>query len=111
MKVAGRSRSATALPGRDFMLTPAPSRAQLAGANRPRTAVWAYSDSLPEPILRLRQRESARIVVDNGLEQNTTVHWHGIRLPIGMDSVPGISQPPTEPGGDIRLRFHAVSTD
>lgn len=104
-KVAGRSKSATASPGRDFTLAAAPSRAQLAGADRPRTAVWAYSDSVPGPILRLRQGEPVRIVVDNRLEQNTTVHWHGIRLPIGMDGVPGISQPAIQPGETFVYEF------
>lgn len=70
-----------------------------------------HSDSIPGLILRLRQRESVGIVVDIGFEQNTTVLWHSIRLPIGMDGVPGISRPPIEPGEDIHLRFHAVSTD
>lgn len=102
-KVAGRSRSATASPGRDF--TAAPGRAPLAGADRSRTAVWAYNDSIPGPILRLRQGEPVRIVVDNRLEQDTTGHWHGIRLPIGMDGVPGISQPPIQSGETFVYEF------
>jgi FtsP/CotA-like multicopper oxidase with cupredoxin domain len=104
-KVAGRSRSATASPGPDFTLTAAPGRAQLTGADRPRTAVWTYSDSVPGPILRLRQGEPVRIVVDNKLEQDTTVHWHGIRLPIDMDGVPGISQPPIQSGETFVYEF------
>lgn len=43
--------------------------------------------------------------MNNRLEQNTTVHWHGIRLPIGMDGVPGISQPPIEPGETFVYAF------
>lgn len=53
----------------------------------------------------MRQGEPVRIVVDNRLEQDTTVHWHGIRLPISMDGVPGISQPPIQPGETFGYEF------
>ncbi len=103
--MAGRSTSATASPAHGYRLVAAPGRAQLAGTDRPRTAVWAYSDSVPGPVLRLRQGEPVRIVVDNKLEQDTTVHWHGIRLPISMDGVPGISQLPIRPGETFVYAF------
>src|SRR5215470_11910349 len=47
--------------------------------------VWAYDGQVPGPTLRLRQGEPVRITVENRLDQGTTVHWHGIRLPIAMD--------------------------
>jgi FtsP/CotA-like multicopper oxidase with cupredoxin domain len=46
-----------------------------------------------------------RIAVTNKLGQETTVHWHGIRLPIEMDGVPGISQPPIKPGESFVYEF------
>ena len=104
-KAAGRSTGAAALPASEYTLTAGQGRAQLSDSDRPPTAVWAYSGSVPGPILRLRQGEPVRIVVENRLEQNTTVHWHGIRLPIKMDGVPGISQPPIEPGETFVYAF------
>ena len=66
----------------------------LAGAGHPRTAVWAYNGSVPGPELRYRQRERLRIAVENRLDVETTIHWHGIRLPNAMDGVPHLTQPP-----------------
>ncbi len=41
----------------------------------------------------------------NALPQSTTVHWHGMQVPIEMDGVPGASQPPVEPGGSFTYDF------
>ncbi|SKA28606.1 Multicopper oxidase with three cupredoxin domains (includes cell division protein FtsP and spore coat protein CotA) [Enhydrobacter aerosaccus] len=80
-------------------------QAPLTGPRRPATDVWAYDGVVPGPTLRVRQGEPVSIVVDNGLEEDTTVHWHGIRLPIGMDGVPGISQAPIRPGEKFVYEF------
>ena len=86
-------------------ITAAPGRASLIGGDGPRTAVWTYDGSIPGPILRLRQGEPVRIVVENGLVEDTTVHWHGIRLPNAMDGVPGLTQPPIKPGESFVYEF------
>jgi FtsP/CotA-like multicopper oxidase with cupredoxin domain len=83
----------------------APGQAPLTGRQRRATDVWAYGGSVPGPTLRVRQGEPVSIVVENGLDQDTTVHWHGIRLPIGMDGVPGISQPPIRSGEKFVYEF------
>ena len=41
----------------------------------------------------------------NHLPQPTTVHWHGLRIPIQMDGVPGHSQPEVQPGGSFTYDF------
>lgn len=46
-----------------------------------------------------------RIVVENKLDQDTTVHWHGIRLPNAMDGVPELTQPPIKPGERFIYEF------
>lgn len=46
-----------------------------------------------------------RVIVENGLDQDTTVHWHGIRLPNAMDGVPGLTQPPIKPGESFIYEF------
>ncbi|MBX3500954.1 MAG: multicopper oxidase family protein [Alphaproteobacteria bacterium] len=99
--IAGRPARA----GRVYRITAAPARASLTGQEHRATDVWAYDGVVPGPTLRVRQGEPVRIVVENRLHQDTTVHWHGIRLPIGMDGVPGISQPPIGPGGTFVYEF------
>lgn len=83
----------------------APSQAQLSGPDGPHTPVWAYDGVVPGPTLRLRQGEPARIVVENGLAEDTTVHWHGIRLQNAMDGVPGLTQAPIKPGTSFTYEF------
>ncbi len=60
---------------------------------------------MPGSLVRLRQREPARLVVENRLDQETTVHRHGIRLPNAMDGVPGLTQPPIRPGESFIYEF------
>lgn len=81
-----------------YRLNAAPALARLTGEDRPQTPVWAYNGTIPGPVLRVRQGEPVRFVVENQLDQETTVHWHGIRLPVAMDGVPGLTQPPILPG-------------
>lgn len=75
-------------------LRAAPARQSLVGSQYPDTAVWAYDGKVPGPELRFRQGERLRIEVENALEVDTTVHFHGIRLPNAMDGVPHLTQAP-----------------
>lgn len=104
------SRAVPPLPVRasqvgEYKLTAAPGRVSLVGDERPQTAVWAYDGKVPGPTLRLRQGESARIIVENRLNEDTTVHCHGIRLPNDMDGVPGLTQKPIKPGESFTYEF------
>ena len=81
------------------------AQAPLTGPGRRSTDVWAYGGSVPGLTLRVRQGEPVSIVVENRLDQDTTVHWHGIRLPVSMDGVPGLSQPPIRPGEKFVYEF------
>ncbi|RWA75466.1 MAG: multicopper oxidase family protein [Mesorhizobium sp.] len=80
-------------------------RASLAGPEGPGTSIWGYDGTVPGPTLRLQQGRPARITVENGLGEDTTVHWHGIRLPNAMDGVPGLTQPPIKPGESFVYEF------
>ena len=84
--------SRAAPPPRPLRL--APARQSLVGIGYPATDVWAYDGTVPGPELRFRQGERLRIAVENGLPVDTTVHFHGIRLPNAMDGVPHLTQPP-----------------
>ena len=86
--------TAAAQPGRARVLRIAPSTQALVGAGNPSTQIWAYGGTVPGPELRYRQGERLRIEVDNALNVDTTVHWHGIRVPNAMDGVPHLTQKP-----------------
>ena len=49
--------------------------------------------TIPGPLLRLREGQNVRISVDNRLDEDTSIHWHGFILPFQMDGVPGVSFP------------------
>jgi FtsP/CotA-like multicopper oxidase with cupredoxin domain len=88
-----------------YRVVPGPAQAALVGGDYPPTDVWAYDGQIPGPTLRLRQGEPVRIIVENKLDEDTTVHWHGIRLPNAMDGVPGLTQPPIRPGETFAYEF------
>ncbi len=83
------------------------ARTALVGAGAPATDVWAYNATVPGPSIRLRQGERLRVQAVNRLAENTTVHWHGIRLPNSMDGVPDLTQRPIIPGGSFLYEFDA----
>ena len=62
------------------------------------TPAWAYGGQAPGVELRCRQGERLRVRFINKLDVPTTIHWHGIRLPLAMDGVPYVSQAPVLPG-------------
>jgi FtsP/CotA-like multicopper oxidase with cupredoxin domain len=90
---------------REITLTAVPARVRIVDSPHPETDVWCYDGRVPGPEIRVRQGERVRIVVVNKLNQETTVHWHGVRVPIGMDGVPGISQRPIQPGESFAYEF------
>lgn len=82
-------------PGKlDFELNAQTGAGYFLGAPYPQTSLWCYNNTMPGPEIRARQGETLQIKVNNQLTQSTTLHCHGIRLPIGMDGVPGLTQQP-----------------
>ena len=75
------------------------------GAPYPQTSIWCYNQLLPGPEIRARQGQTLRIEVNNQLSQNTTLHCHGIRLPIEMDGVPGLTQAPIKKSESFIYEF------
>ena len=61
--------------------------------------------TLPAPLIRLREGQNVRIHVDNRLDQDTSIHWHGLILPFHMDGVPGISFPGILKGTSFTYAF------
>jgi len=52
---------------------------------------------LPAPLIRLREGQNVRLSVTNHLQEDTSIHWHGLLLPFQMDGVPGVSFPGIKP--------------
>jgi len=66
---------------------------------------WTYNGGIPGPTIRLKAGDRLIAHFTNHLPQATTIHWHGLRVPIQMDGVPGISQPEVAPGGSFTYDF------
>lgn len=88
---------------RTFDLTAAPAELPLIDGKK--LQVWAYNGQVPGPTLRVRLGETIRVRFTNRLPQETTIHWHGVRLPNAMDGVPYLTQPPVPPGGTFTYEF------
>lgn len=67
--------------------------------------VWGYSGSMPGPTIEVNEGDRVRIVFQNKLPEDTTVHWHGLEVPVNMDGVPHVSQPMVKPGETFVYEF------
>ncbi len=66
---------------------------------------WTYNGLLPGPLIRVNVGDRLIVRFTNSLPDSTTIHWHGLRIPIEMDGVPGYSQAPVEPGASFTYDF------
>jgi FtsP/CotA-like multicopper oxidase with cupredoxin domain len=69
--------------------------------------LWGYNGQSPGPTLEVVEGDRVRIFVTNRLPEHHAVHWHGQRLPNGMDGVSGLTQPPIPPGKTFVYEFEA----
>jgi FtsP/CotA-like multicopper oxidase with cupredoxin domain len=67
--------------------------------------LWGYNGQSPGPTLEGVEGDRVRIFVTNKLPEHTTVHWHGMRVPSGMDGVGGLTQPHIPPGKTFVYEF------
>jgi multicopper oxidase len=89
-------------PVRELTFTAAAATIDLAG--RAVTA-WAYNQTVPGPLLRVRVGEVLRVRLDNRLPEPTSIHWHGVVVRNDMDGVPGVTQPPVAANGGFVYEF------
>lgn len=69
--------------------------------------LWGYNGQSPGPTIEVVEGDRVRIFVTNKLPESTSVHWHGQRLPNGMDGVTGLNQPGIPPGKTFVYEFVA----
>ncbi len=70
-----------------------------------RAKCWGYNGTTPGPTIEAIEGDRVRIYVTNRLPEHTTIHWHGLILPSGMDGVGGVSQPHLKPGETFVYEF------
>ncbi|KQQ66514.1 copper oxidase [Pseudomonas sp. Leaf127] len=92
--------------GHDFELIAAPLDVELVPGHK--TPAWAFGGTAPGTELRVRQGEWLRLRFINHLPVETTIHWHGIRVPLEMDGVPYVSQLPVKPGEYFDYKFRVL---
>ena len=67
--------------------------------------LWGYNGQSPGPTIETVEGDKVRIFVTNKLPEHTTVHWHGMLVPNGMDGVGGLTQPHIDPGKTFVYEF------
>jgi FtsP/CotA-like multicopper oxidase with cupredoxin domain len=88
---------------KEFHLLVEPVERELAPGMTAR--LWGYNGQSPGPTIEAVEGDRVRIFVTNKLPEHTTVHWHGMLLPNGMDGVGGLTQPHIEPGKTFVYEF------
>ncbi|MBI2559761.1 MAG: copper oxidase [Planctomycetes bacterium] len=66
---------------------------------------WGYNGQTPGPTIEAVEGDRVRLLVTNKLAEHTTIHWHGVLLPNGMDGVGGLNQPQIKPGETYVYEF------
>jgi manganese oxidase len=70
-----------------------------------RARCWGYNGRTPGPVIEAVEGDRIRVYLTNRLPEPTTVHWHGLLIPSGMDGVAGLTQPAVRPGETFRYEF------
>jgi CopA family copper-resistance protein len=99
---ASAAEGPTSLSGAEFDLVIGELPVGISGRRAIATAV---NDTIPGPLLRWRQGDTVTLRVTNRLPAPTSIHWHGVRTPAGMDGVPGLSFGGIAPGETFTYRF------
>ena len=66
--------------------------------------------TVPAPLVRLKEGQTARLTVVNDLDEDSSIHWHGLILPFQMDGVPGVSFPGIKPRSNFVYEFPVVQS-
>ena len=69
--------------------------------------LWGYNGQSPGPTIEVIEGDRVRLFVTNRRPEHTSIHWHGQRMPNGMDGVSGLTQPPIKPGQTFVYEFAA----
>jgi CopA family copper-resistance protein len=124
-RLGGGLALSSMLPGwaRSATAGPAPAMPTLTGSNINLTISHAHvavdgraahavtiNGTTPGPLLRLREGQNTRISVTNRLDEDTSIHWHGVLIPFQMDGVPGVTFPGIKPGETFVYEFPVIQS-
>ncbi|MGA2343911.1 MAG: copper oxidase, partial [Steroidobacteraceae bacterium] len=90
---------------KEFHLVAEPVEREIAPGMR--AHLWGYNGQSPGPTIEVVEGDRVRIFVTNRLSEPTSIHWHGQRLPNGMDGVSGLNQPSIKAGQTFVYEFRA----
>jgi FtsP/CotA-like multicopper oxidase with cupredoxin domain len=88
---------------KEFHLVGEPIEREIAPGMKAR--LWGYNGQSPGPTIEAVEGDKVRIFVTNNLPEHTSVHWHGVLLPAGMDGVGGVTQPHIPSGRTFVYEF------
>ena len=91
-------------PGEGGTMLDAVEQPLMLGQNEGPTRAWLYGDT-PFPVLRARAGEEMTAELVNNIEEHTSIHWHGVRVPNAMDGVPYVTQMPVLPREHFTYNF------
>ena len=101
-KAIATANKESELSGKVFNLTLDEQRVNFTGRSRIATAI---NGTVPGPTLRWKEGETVTLKVTNNLSEVSSIHWHGLILPNGMDGVPGLTYDGIKPGKTFVYRF------
>lgn len=88
--------------GNAFDLTIGHSNVEIGGRSGHAITI---NGTLPGPLIRFREGEKVTLRVSNTLDEDTSIHWHGLLVPFYMDGVPGVSFPGIKPHSTFIYEF------
>lgn len=98
----GDDRSEEGRPVKEYNLTIEQKEMTLGGVS---AKAMTINGSIPGPVLEFNEGDLAVINVTNKMDEETSVHWHGIILPNFYDGVPYLTTPPIKPGTTFQYRI------
>src|SRR5687768_5097075 len=103
----GLAKSLPIVSGTDIALTIANTHLSVDGRTGHAITI---NGTVPAPLVRLKQGQRVRIAVTNDLDEDTSIHWHGVILPFQMDGVPGVSFPGIKPHSTFVYEYDVVQS-
>ncbi|MEK7636571.1 MAG: multicopper oxidase domain-containing protein [Patescibacteria group bacterium] len=77
--------------------------------DKPTLEAWTFNGTVPGPVIRVTEGDKVRLVVHNRLPEGTSVHWHSVDVPNGMDGVAHVTQEPIKPGSSFAYEFTIIN--
>ena len=103
----GATPAMPTVAGNDIKLLIGHTRVSIEGKA---THAVTINGTVPGPLLRLKEGQRVRIAVTNTLDEDTSIHWHGLLLPPEMDGVPGVSFPGIRPSETFVYEFPIIQS-